>query len=161
MALERPSRLGAGSPDQARLLAPAERRRGRGPGLAVAWEAVRPELGTHRDQCREVGDRLDRAHLGHADEAVRVEVVAQQQGRVGVGGLEQPRPAVVEEVALVDRLQPERVALLAERREDRLELTLAGRAKRLLPEPALATSFPRNRFPEVDCYSQPASSFVQ
>jgi hypothetical protein len=92
---------------------------------------------------------------------VGVEVVAQQEGGIGVGGLEEPRPAVVEEVALVDRLQPERVALLAERREDRLELTLAGRAKRLLPEPALAARLPRDRLPEVDCYSQPASSFVQ
>jgi hypothetical protein len=91
---------------------------------------------------------------------VGVEVVAQQEGGIGVG-LEEPRPAVVEEVALVDRLQPECVALLAERREDRVELTLAGRPKSLLPEPALAARLPGNRCPEVDCYSQPASSFVQ
>jgi hypothetical protein len=92
---------------------------------------------------------------------VRVEVVAQQQGRVGVGGGEEPRPAVVQEVALVDRLEPQRVALLAERREDRLELALAGRAQRPLPEPALASCLARDRLPEVEGYNQRASSFVQ
>ena len=49
---------------------------------------------------------------------MRVEVVAEQQRRVVVGRREQARPAVVDEVALVDRLEPERVARLAERRED-------------------------------------------
>jgi hypothetical protein len=92
---------------------------------------------------------------------VRVEVVAQEEGGVGVGGGEEPRPAVVQEVALVDRLQPERVALLAERREERLELALAGRAQRLLPEPALASRLARDRVPEVKGYDQRARSFVQ
>jgi hypothetical protein len=45
---------------------------------------------------------------------VCVEVVTQQERGVCVGGAEQPRPSVVEEIALVDRLQTERVALLAE-----------------------------------------------
>jgi hypothetical protein len=92
---------------------------------------------------------------------VRVEVVAQQQGRVGVGRGEEPRPAIVEEVALVDRLEPQRVALLAERREERLELAFAGGAQRLLPEPALASRLARDRVPEVKGYNQRASSFVQ
>jgi hypothetical protein len=92
---------------------------------------------------------------------VRVEVVAEQERRVGVRGREQPRPAVVEQVALVDRLQAERVALLAERREDGLELALGGRPQRLLPEPALARRLLRDRLPEVSCYNQAASSFVQ
>jgi hypothetical protein len=55
---------------------------------------------------------------------VRVEVVAEQEGGVPVGRLEEAGPAVVDEVALVDRLQPERVPLIAERREDGRELAL-------------------------------------
>jgi hypothetical protein len=53
---------------------------------------------------------------------VRVEVVAQEQSRVVVGGREQPGPPVVEEVALVDRLEPEGVAVLAEPGEDGVAL---------------------------------------
>ena len=52
---------------------------------------------------------------------------AEQQRRVGVGGREQTRPAEVEEVTLVDRLDAECEALLAERREDGLGLALGGR----------------------------------
>jgi hypothetical protein len=92
---------------------------------------------------------------------VRVEVVAQEEGGVGVERGEEPRPAVVEEVALVDRLEPQRVALFAERREDRLELALAGRVQRLLPEPALASRLAGDRLPEVKGYNQCARSFVQ
>jgi hypothetical protein len=153
--------LGAGPPHQARALAAAQGRCGRRPGLAVAGEAVRPQLRAERDQRRQVGDRLDRPHLRHPDEAVRVEVVAQQERGVRVGGFKEPRPAVVEDVALVDRLEPQRVALLAERREDRLDLAVTGRAKRRLPEPALAPRLLRDRLPEISGYSQPASSFVQ
>jgi hypothetical protein len=161
VALEGRLDLGPGSPGQSRLLAPAEGRRGRGPGLAVAGETVCQERGAHRDQRRKIGDRLDRPHLRHPDKTVRVEIVAEQEGGVGVGWVEEPRPAVVEEVALVDRLQPERVALLAELREDRLQLALAGRAQRLLPEPALAPRLPRDRLPDVKGYNQCARSFVQ
>jgi hypothetical protein len=55
---------------------------------------------------------------------VSVEVVPEQERRVRVGGREQPRLTVVEEVALVDRLDPEGVTLLAERREDGVKLAL-------------------------------------
>jgi hypothetical protein len=72
---------------------------------------------------------------------------------------EQPRAPVVEQVTLVDRLEPERVALLAEGREDRLPLRLGG--QRLVPEPALPRGLLDDRVPEVERYSQPASSFVQ
>jgi hypothetical protein len=92
---------------------------------------------------------------------VGVEVVAEQQRGVGVGRGEQPRPAVVQEVALVDRLQAERVMLLAERREDRLELPLLPRPQRGLPEPALMRGLEGDRLPEGRRYSQRASSFVQ
>ena len=66
-----------------------------------------------------------------------VQVVAEEQRVVAIGRGEQARPAVVHEVALVDRLEPEREAFLAELREDRLELALHVRAQRLGPERAL------------------------
>jgi hypothetical protein len=90
---------------------------------------------------------------------VRVEVVAEQQARVVVARLEQPRAAVVQQVPLVDRLEPERVPLLGECREDGLALGLGP--KRLGPERALGRRLLRDRLPEIDGYSQPASSFVQ
>jgi hypothetical protein len=114
-----------------------------------------------RDQRRQVGDGLDGPGLGDPDEAVRVEVVAQQERRVVVGRREQARAAVVEQVALVDRLQPERVPLLGQRREDRLGLALAVGPKRLRPELALGGRLLRDRPPEVEGYNQVASSFVQ
>jgi hypothetical protein len=92
---------------------------------------------------------------------VGVEVVTKQERGVGVGGGEQPRPSVVEEIALVDRLQAERVALLAELREDSLELTFLLGPQRRLPEPTLLRGLEGDRLPEARCYSQRASSFVQ
>jgi hypothetical protein len=142
------------------LTAAQGRRRGR-PRLSVAGQAVGPQPGAERDQSRQVGDGLDLPGLGHADEPVGVEVVPEQERGVGIGGREQPRAAVVEEVALVDRLQPERVALLAERREDRLELSVGLRPQRGLPQPALTRSLEGDRLPEARRYSQRASSFVQ
>ena len=151
----------APAPAEPCFFAAAERGGCSGPGLAVARQAVRPQLGTERDQGREVGDGLDRAGLGHADEAVRVEVVAEQKRGVLVTRREQPRSPVVQQVALVDRLEPERIPLLAERREDRLQLAVGFRPQRFGPEPALPGRFQRDRLPQVESYSQPASSFVQ
>ena len=53
-------------------------------------------------------------------------------------GREQARRAVVDEVALVDRLEPEREPLVAERREDGLELALGLRPQRVAPERRLS-----------------------
>jgi hypothetical protein len=92
---------------------------------------------------------------------VRVEVVAEQERGVVVGGREEPRRPVVQEVALVDRLEAERVSLLRERRKDRLVLALGLRAQRVLPEGALACRLPCDRLPEPRGYNQVASSFVQ
>jgi hypothetical protein len=78
---------------------------------------------------------------------VRVEVVAEQQRDVVLGRREQPRLTVVEEVALVDRLQPERVRLRGERREDGLVLRVA--AQRGAPDRALAGGLARDRLPEI------------
>jgi hypothetical protein len=120
VALEGPLGLGPGSPGQASLLAPSEGRRGGRPGLAIARKAVGTQLCAERDQRRQVGDRLDRPNLRDPHEAVGVEVVAEQERGVGVGRGEEPRPAIVQQVALIDRLESERVTLLAERREDGL-----------------------------------------
>jgi hypothetical protein len=161
VALEGRLGLRPGTPPEARSFAPAEGRRGRGPGLAVAREAVGTQLGADRDQRGQVGDGLDRPHFGHPHEAVRVEVVAQQERGVYVGWSEEPRPAVVQQVTLVDRLQPKRVALLPERREDPLELALVDRPQCFLPEAALASRLPRDRLPDVGDYNQRARSLVQ
>jgi hypothetical protein len=142
-------------------LAASERGRRRRPSLAVAGEAVGAKLRTERDERREVRDGLDGAGLRDPNEAVRVEVVAQQQRRVLVDGREQPRPAVVEEVALVDRLEAEGEAVLAELGEDGLTLAVVLGAERDLPEPALARGLEGDRLPEALRYNQPASSFVQ
>jgi hypothetical protein len=139
----------------------AELRRGLGPRLTVAWKPVRAELGTERDQRGEVGHGLHRSGLRHPHEPVRVEVVAEQERRVSVLGREQPRPPVVEQVALVDRLQAEPVELLGERREDRLTVALVLRAESVEPEPALGRRLLRDRLPEVRGYNQAASSLVQ
>jgi hypothetical protein len=90
---------------------------------------------------------------------VRVEVVAEQQRGVAVRRREQARASVVEQVALVDGLEAERVTLLAEPREDGLALRLVR--ERVVPEPALARGFLDDRVPQRNGYSQPASSFVQ
>jgi hypothetical protein len=81
---------------------------------------------------------------------VRVQVVAEKKGRVAIGGIEQPWAPVVGEVALVDRLQAERVPLLAERREDGLGLALDRRLQRLAPETALALGLERDPVPDLN-----------
>ena len=93
----------------------SEQRRGGGPGLAVPVAVRGANLGADRDQLRQVGDGGELAERGHPLEAVRVEVVAEEQPRVGVRRLEEPWAAVVEQVALVDGLDPERVPDLGER----------------------------------------------
>jgi hypothetical protein len=92
---------------------------------------------------------------------VRVEVVAEEERGVAVGRSEEPRAAVVEQVPLVDRLEPERIGLLGQRREDRLELARVAGPERVGPEAALPRRFVRDRLPQTGRYSQVASSFVQ
>src|SRR2546421_2162125 len=143
------------------LASAAELRRSLGPSLAVAREPVGTQLGAERDQRGEVGHVLHAPGFRDADETVRVEIVAEQQRRVVVLGREEPGPSVVEQVALVDRLEPERVELFRQRRENGLTLLLVVGAERVAPEPALSRRLPRDRLPEVDRYNQAASSFVQ
>src|SRR5829696_247919 len=148
-------------PAEARHLAAAQGRRGRRPRLAVARKPVSPETRAERDQGRQVGDGLHRSRRSHAHEPVRVQVVTEQERGVGVGRREQPRLPIVEKVALVDRLQAERVALLAERREDRLALPFLLGPQHGFPEPAFTRGLEGDRLPEAGRYSQRASSFVQ
>ena len=77
---------------------------GRRPGRAVAVEAVGACLGAEREQLGEVRDGGERAGLGDPDEPVGEQRVTEQERDVAVGRREEPRPAVVEQVALVDRL---------------------------------------------------------
>jgi hypothetical protein len=92
---------------------------------------------------------------------VRVEVVAEEERGVVVGRGEQPRAAVVEQIALVDRLQAEPVGLFGERGEDRVELSLELGKERLCPEAALPGRLVGDRLPQIGRYNQVASSFVQ
>ena len=99
-------------------------------------------------QLREVGDRVDLVRRGDPNEAVRVEVVAEEERRVVVGRLEEARPAVVDEVALVDRLEAERVLRRAERGEDGGAIRLRERGSRprgCSPPPRRRRSRPRGQ----------------
>ena len=130
-------------------LAGAERGRGRGPHRPVAGDRLRAQVRAEGDQLREVVDGLDGPALLDADETVRIQVVPEQQRRVAVLRREQPRPPVVKEIALVERLDPEGVAVFAEWGEDGLALLLVSRAQRRRPELALAAGLSRDRVPQV------------
>jgi len=143
------------------LFALPQRRRSGGPRLAVAGQTVGPELRAERDQRSEIRNRLDRPGLRDSHEPMRVQVVTEEERRVGVSRREQPRRPVVEQVALVDRLEAEGVALLGERGEDCVVLALEAGPERLRPERALVARLGRDRVPDAGRYSQPASSFVQ
>jgi hypothetical protein len=67
------------------------------------------EAGAVADQVGEDGDGAGVAEGSEAVEAEGVEVVARQQGEVGVVGGEEARLLVVEEVALADGLDDEGV----------------------------------------------------
>ncbi len=85
-------------------------------GASVSLLSARVKLGREADQVAELADRLEVALRGQPLEAERVEVVAGQQQQVGVGAVEQPRLAVVEQVALADRLEEQRRRSRAPRR---------------------------------------------
>jgi hypothetical protein len=112
----------------------AEERDARGPCGAVVAFALGLQLRAERDQLAHVGDRSHRAGRREVDEALRVQVVAEEQDRVPVAGREQARAAVVDEVALVDRLDRECEARISERREDRRAVARAAGAERVAPQ---------------------------
>src|SRR4051812_43113562 len=108
------------------------------PGRSVVAPPLGPHLCADRDQLGKIGHRLDDLPLRNAHESVRVQIVAEQEGRIRVGRLEEPRPAIVEQVALVDRLEAEPVLLHGQHGEDGLALLQLGWPERRLPERALA-----------------------
>ncbi len=113
------------------------------PRIGVAVGASRAERGATGDQFRQHGHGLDAAGLRDPDESVSVEVVAEQDALVFGLGVEEARAAEVDEVGLVDRLEPEREPFRGERREDRLPVGL--RAEGVAPERALSARTGRDR----------------
>jgi hypothetical protein len=118
------------------------------PRVAVARFAFSAETRAEGDQLGELGDRVDVACRGNANEPVRVEVVAEQERELVVRRCKEARASVVAEVALVDRLEPEREALVAEEREDGLTLGLGARG--VGPERRLARRVGDDLVPEVN-----------
>jgi hypothetical protein len=98
---------------------------------------LRPEMRASRDQLGERRDGVEVAGGGDPDEPVRVQVVAEQERDVSVRRREQARPAVVDEVALVDRLEPEREAL---RRERPKTPSRSGSARSCSPQSGLSAA---------------------
>src|SRR5262249_23634415 len=97
--LERPRILAQSERVTGRLdITCSAQRRGPGPGGTIAVALLGASLGAQRDQLGEVGDGRDVSGLGDTNEAVCVQVVAEQEPRVAVGGGEQARVAVVDEV---------------------------------------------------------------
>src|SRR6266550_1982820 len=117
-----------------------EQRCARGPGGAVARGRVGPELRAERDQLGQVGNRLDASDLRDPDQPVRVEVVAEQERRVFVDGIEEAWVTVMDEVALVDRLEPERALSLSLDRDRLPEIN-----RRSLQPPAPSSRSPLRR----------------
>ena len=128
-------------------LATAEYARGRCPDRTVPFDPLRAQVGAERNQLGEVADRLHAADLFDPHEAVRVQVVAEQERRVRILGREQAGLSVVQKVALVDRLDSEGVPVLAEPREDRVALLCFARAQRGRPELALTPGVRGDRLP--------------
>ena len=105
------------------------------PCLTVSRGLLGPEVRAGGDQLGQGDDGVELPGRGDPDEPVRVEVVAEQQRRLVVGGREETGAPVVDEVALVDGLEPEREPLRRQRPEDPDPLRLG--AQRLAPERAL------------------------
>src|SRR5437867_13335000 len=158
----RVSGVRAGQPlEWARIVVEPERRpsviqlaaaKGRGsccPHWPVTDDFFRTQVRTKRDQLGEVADRVDGSDLLDAHEPVCIEVVPEEQRGVQVLGGEQPRAAVVQEVALVDSLDPERVPRFAERGEDRFSFLFLARAERRVPQGALLPRIGGDRLPEI------------
>ncbi len=106
--LGRPQRIGG---------APADRGHARLPdGVGELRATLGLRLGAQPDDVGELGDRIDVAQRGQAREPQGVEPVAGEQGEVGLDLGEQPRGAVMQQLALADGLDDEGdVGLVARR----------------------------------------------
>jgi hypothetical protein len=70
-----------------------------------------------RAERKELGERadgLDVSEGSDAHETVGIQVVAEEDPCVAVIRTEEARPSVVQEIALVDRFEPDREAVLCE-----------------------------------------------
>jgi hypothetical protein len=81
---------------------------------------------------------------------VRIEVIAEEEDRVVVAGREETRESVVDEVALVDRLDCESETRLRQWREDRRAVTSSTGPQRLAPERSFALGVEGDLLPEVN-----------
>jgi hypothetical protein len=100
------------------------------------------------EELGQVSDHADVSLLRDAHEAVRVEVVAEEDARVAVGRGKQASAPVVKQIALVDRLDAEGEALIRERREDRKLFAFRLGAKCCAPERAFPLRLPGDGLPE-------------
>src|SRR5213083_3166789 len=147
-------RLGGERDERLRLVAllegsVTEERHACGPGGPVVAFVLGAQLSAEGDQLAHVRNRRHRACGREANEALRVQVVAEQKDRVPVAGREQARAAVVDEVALVDGLHGQGEARVRERREDRLAVSGTPRSERSPPERPVALGVEGDLLPEV------------
>ena len=105
----------------------------RHPLLPVSQDLLGPQLRTARDQLGQIRDGLHVARVGDPDEPVRVQVVAEEKRGVPIRRGEQPRASVVDEVPLVDRLEPEPEALAERGRRTRPRAPARGAGAARLP----------------------------
>ena len=144
------------------LVASTENGDGRRPGDAVSGTALGPQMSAEGEEAGEVGDGVYVPKRGNPDQSVRVQVVTEQDAGVVVYRREEARSAVVEEIALVDRLEPDGEPLVGERRENGQLLTLGSGPKSVAPERALPPCLHRDRLPDPrGYYSHCAMSFAQ
>jgi hypothetical protein len=125
-----------------------EKRDRASPRRPVARLPLRAQMSAESQELGEVGDHADVSLFGHAHEPMGVEVVAEEDARVAVGRREQASAPVVEQIALVDRLDAEREALIRQRREDRKLLLFRLRPKRCAPERAFSLRLLGDGLPE-------------
>src|SRR6188474_214889 len=88
------------------------------PCLTVSRGLLGTEVRAGGDELGQNDNGVELPRGGDPDEPMRIEVVAEQQRRLVVGGLEETRTPVVDEVPLVDGLEPEREPLRRQLSED-------------------------------------------
>ena len=125
-----------------------EKRDRRRPRRSVTGLACGTQVSAKSQELGQVGHDADVSLPRDPHETVGVEVVAEEDARVAVCRRKQASPPVVEEIALVDRLNAEREALVREGREDRKLLPFRLRPTCCTPERTLPLRLPGDRVPE-------------
>jgi hypothetical protein len=141
--------LGQGGPSLGQpLLDPPEQGDRRRPGLPVPGPALGAQVGTEGEELGELGHHTHVFLRRHPHEPVCVEIVTEEDAGVAVCRGEEPRLSVMQEVALVNRLDAERKSFVGERREDRQLLPLVFRTECGGPERALVRGLERDGLPD-------------